>query len=188
LNRRFHAQPNACPVCGPQVTLFDWESGRDKAVPTDDPITIAAHYLAEGTILAVKGLGGYHLACDALNVEAVQRMRQRKHREAKPFALMVPDLATARQLCQISEAEAILLQSHKRPIVWLKQCPNCTIAPGIAPAYDTLGIMLPYTPLHYLLLHHFAATLPPDRLPVLVMTSGNLSDEPIAYQDSDAQE
>ena len=193
LNRRFHAQPNACPLCGPQVSLVNWRKcrgtpcgypGRQGA----DSITMAAHLLASGTILAIKGLGGYHLACDALNVEAVQRLRQQKHREAKPFALMVPNLATARQLCQISEAEATLLQSHKRPIVLLKQQPNCPVAPGIAPAYNTLGIMLPYTPLHYLLLYHFAATIAPDQLPVLVMTSGNLCDEPIAYQDSDAQE
>src|SRR5579884_1763712 len=196
LNRRFHAQPNACPVCGPQVTLFDWERGRDKLgpgadvinrVPTDDPITIAARYLAEGTILAVKGLGGYHLACDALNVEAVQRMRQRKHREAKPFALMVPDLETVRRLCQVNDAEIALLSSHRRPIVLLSMRPDCPIAQGVAPNYNTLGIMLPYTPLHSLLLHAFAATIKPGRPAVLVMTSGNLSDEPIAYRDDDAR-
>jgi len=182
LNRRFHAQPNACPVCGPQVRPVDQVTGYG------DPIFIAAQRLASGAILAIKGLGGYHLACDALNVEAVQRLRQQKHREAKPFALMIPDLETACKICQIGEAEATLLQSHKRPIVLLKQCPNCPIAPGVAPAYNTLGIMLPYTPLHYLLLHHFAATSTPERLAVLVMTSGNLSDEPIAYLDRDAQE
>ena len=185
LNRRFHAQPNACPVCGPQVRLLDWTHSE-----LSDPIPTAAQQLAAGTILAIKGLGGYHLACDALNAEAVQRLRQRKHREAKPFALMVPDLATARELCFVSEVEADLLLSHRRPIVLLKQRSDkdSPLASGVAPAYDTLGIMLPYTPLHYLLLHAFTEALPAERLVVLVMTSGNLSDEPIAYQDDDAQE
>src|SRR5207302_5024900 len=152
-----------------------------------DPIVAAARLLASGTILAIKGLGGYHLACDALNTEAVQRLRQRKHREAKPFALMVPDLETARRLCQVSDAEAALLQSHRRPIVLLSQRPDCPVAPGVAPAYNTLGIMLPYTPLHHLLLRAFAATVGADRPAVLVMTSGNLSDEPIAYRDDGAR-
>jgi len=182
LNRRFHAQPNACPVCGPQVQLLDWE---DHSFP--NPITTAAQQLAAGKILAIKGLGGYHLASDALNGEVVQRLRQRKHREAKPFALMVPDLATARQLCTVSDAEATLLQSYRRPIVLLQQLQHCPVAPGVAPAYNTLGIMLPYTPLHHLLLHAYAEVTEPGSLVVLVMTSGNLSDEPIAYQDDDAR-
>jgi len=180
LNRRFHAQPNACPTCGPQthfITLSD-----------HNPITTAAQHLAAGSILAIKGLGGYHLACDALNTEAVQRLRQRKHREAKPFALMVPDLETARRLCQVSDAEAVLLQSHRRPIVLLSQRPDCPVAPAVAPAYNTLGIMLPYTPLHHVLLHAFAEQIQPGQPAVLVMTSGNLSDEPIAYQDDDARQ
>jgi hydrogenase maturation protein HypF len=154
----------------------------------NNPITTAAQHLAAGAILAIKGLGGYHLACDALNTEAVQRLRQRKHREAKPFALMVPDLETAQRLCQVSDAEAALLQSHRRPIVLLPQHPGCPVAPGVAPAYDTLGIMLPYTPLHHLLLRAFAGQIQPGQPAVLVMTSGNLSDEPIAYQDDDAQQ
>ena len=192
LNRRFHAQPNACPVCGPQMVLQDIQDIRDgrataRVAPTDEPIVMAAQQLAAGAILAIKGLGGYHLACDALNTEAVQRLRQRKHREAKPFALMVPDLTTARQLCIVSDAEATLLQSHRRPIVLLQQLPNCPVAPGVAPAYNTLGIMLPYTPLHHLLLHAFTKSISPERPPVLVMTSGNLSDEPIAYRDDDAR-
>src|SRR6266496_2107314 len=185
LNRRFHAQPNACPACGPQVQLLSWTN---RPGSNEDPIAAAVQYLANGAILAIKGLGGYHLACDALNAEAVQRLRQRKNREAKPFALMVPDLETARRLCQVSEAEATLLQSRQRPIVLLDQLPGNLVAPAVSPAYNTLGIMLPYTPLHHLLLHAFAATIAPDRLAVLVMTSGNLSDEPIAYQDDDAQE
>ncbi|HET9919267.1 MAG TPA: carbamoyltransferase HypF [Ktedonobacteraceae bacterium] len=188
LNRRFHAQPNACPVCGPQVDLLDWSSTASQSVATpDDAIELAAQRLVGGAILAIKGLGGYHLACDALNAEAVQRLRQRKHREARPFALMVPDLETARQLCRVSEAEATLLQACQRPIVLLDLLPDCPVAPGVAPAHTTLGIMLPYTPLHHLLLRAFAATLPPGRPAALVMTSGNLSDEPIAYRDDDAQ-
>ncbi len=192
LNRRFHAQPNTCPDCGPQVRLLDWTWGDLFGRVTDsfppDPITTAAQRLASGAILALKGLGGYHLACDALNVEAVRRLRQQKHREAKPFALMVPDLETAQRLCQVSDAEAELLQSHRRPIVLLNQHPDCPVAPGVAPAYDTLGIMLPYTPLHHLLLHAFSEHIEPRRPVVLVMTSGNLGDEPIAYQDDDARE
>ncbi|MBA2395789.1 MAG: carbamoyltransferase HypF, partial [Ktedonobacteraceae bacterium] len=142
----------------------------------------------------IKGLGGYHLACDALNVEAVQRLRQRKHREAKPFALMVPDLETARLLCEVSDAEAALLQSHRRPIVLIKRYADCLIAPAVAPFQNSLGLMLPSTPLHYVLLDMFASTIgvgtspTVDRLVVLVMTSGNVSNEPIVYRDDDAQQ
>src|SRR5579859_1375193 len=185
LNRRFHAQPNACPICGPQMRLLD-QSGQPVGSP--DPIAAAAARLTAGAILAIKGLGGYHLACDALNVEAVQRLRQRKRREAKPFALMASDLATIRWLCQVSETEAALLQSRRRPIVLLRQLPDCQIAPGVAAGYHTLGVMLPYTPLHHLLLAAFAAASAPDCPAALVMTSGNVSDEPIAYQDADARE
>jgi hydrogenase maturation protein HypF len=213
LNRRFHAQPNACPVCGPQVYLLDraeytleadksamgainrplW--ARDYSVHMQnhsatsrkvDVILEAVKQFASGAILAVKGLGGYHLACDALNNETVRRLRQRKHREAKPFALMVPDLETARKLCQISDDEASLLQSHRHPIVLLSRRPDCPVATDVAPAYDTLGIMLPYTPLHHVLLHAFAENMKVDQPAVLVMTSGNLSDEPIAYKDEEA--
>jgi hydrogenase maturation protein HypF len=190
LNRRFHAQPNACPFCGPHVSLLNLPSEDDTAEQLADIEIIerAAQQLASGAILAIKGLGGYHLACDALNVEAVRRLRQKKHREAKPFALMVPDLKTARQLCSLSDAEADLLHSHRRPIVLLAQHPSCPVAPDVAPAHNTLGIMLPYTPLHHLLLDAFAATFTADRPVVFVMTSGNLSDEPIAYRDEDAQQ
>ncbi len=210
LNRRFHAQPNACPVCGPYVRLIPWANLHDRPLAEGaNPITTAAQWLASGAILAIKGLGGYHLACDALNVEAVQRLRQQKHREAKPFALMVPNIETARWLCQVNDAEAALLQSRRRPIVLLNSHASNPVAPGVAPAYNTLGVMLPYTPLHHLLLHAFAAIEPgrpllTDRLTegrsasfvagldlgraVLVMTSGNLSEEPIAYQDEDAWE
>jgi hydrogenase maturation protein HypF len=219
LNRRFHAQPNACPVCGPQVYLLDRAGGHPLKADTsamgaimrpprimdysvhlhnrtptpmnEDPILAAAQQLSKGAILAIKGLGGYHLACDALNVESVKRLRMRKHREAKPFALMVPDLESARRLCLVSDAEATLLLSHRRPIVLLSRRSDCAVAPDVAPAHDTLGLMLPYTPLHHLLLRAFAAMSEREgshRLPVLVMTSGNVSDEPIAYKDDDARQ
>lgn len=206
LNRRFHAQPNACPTCGPQVDFVDWmdvidgndDGRRKRPLPASTPlpplqnggdlITTAAQQLAQGAILAIKGLGGYHLACDALNVEAVRQLRARKHREAKPFALMVPDIETARLLCKVSEAEATLLQSHRRPIVLLTQRAHCPVAPGVAPSCNSLGVMLPYTPLHHLLLRDFASSIEPGRAAALVMTSGNLSDEPIAYHDDDARQ
>ncbi|HEY6409293.1 MAG TPA: carbamoyltransferase HypF, partial [Ktedonobacteraceae bacterium] len=220
LNRRFHAQPNACPVCGPQAHLLLWadatlsagatmgssDAGQGENLELPDPITTAAQSLAGGAILAIKGLGGYHLACDALNPEAVQRLRQLKRREARPFALMVPDLQTTRRLCQVSADETALLQSRRRPIVLLSQQLNCPVSPGVALSYTTLGIMLPYTPLHHLLLRAFATAIEPEGLEhtversidsnseeagrpaVLVMTSGNLSDEPIAYRDDDARE
>jgi hydrogenase maturation protein HypF len=146
----------------------------------------AAHSLATGHILAIKGLGGYHLACDAFNPQAVRNLRQRKHREAKPFALMVPDLATAQRLCEVNAQEATLLQSRQRPIVLLKKRADCLLAPDVALVEQTLGIMLPYTPLHHLLLQSCKEVYGADRPVVLVMTSGNLSDEPIAYQDTDA--
>jgi hydrogenase maturation protein HypF len=189
LNRRFHAQPNACPVCGPQVSLLTKdEVGQFCATESHDPIVQAAQLFTTGAILAVKGLGGYHLACDALNAETVKTLRQRKHREAKPFALMVPDIETARQLCTMSDAEAALLQTRQRPIVLLRQHNDCPVAPDVAPASHTLGIMLPYTPLHYLLLSAFTEASQLDRPVALVMTSGNLSEEPITYQDNDAYE
>ena len=191
LNRRFHAQPNACRVCGPQVSLIDWHKSDIKNIPTSvevDPIVTAAQRLTAGAILAIKGLGGYHLACDALNIEAVQKLRQRKHREAKPFALMVPNLETARLLCKMNDAEAAFLQSRRRPIVLLEQQDDCPIAPGVAPSYKSLGIMLPYTPIHHLLLRAFTSEIDASRPPVLVITSGNLSDQPIVYRSEDVQE
>lgn len=180
LNRRFHAQPNACPHCGPHLRF----RGQAGSLP-GDAIETAARALAQGAILALKGLGGYHLACDALDQEAVLRLRKRKGREGRPFAVMVPDLETARRLCDICEEEAALLQSSRRPIVLLQKRSACALASAVAPACDTLGIMLPYTPLHALLLRQYAAIT--DRSPaVLVMTSGNLSDEPIVYRDEAA--
>ena len=172
---------DACVALSPQ---------HDSSAPhsMSDPTTIAARQLSQGAILAIKGLGGYHLACDALNVEAVQQLRARKHREAKPFALMVPDIETALLLCEVSEAESALLQSRRRPIVLLAQRAHCPVAPGIAPSCNSLGVMLPYTPLHHLLLRDFASSTGAERPAALAMTSGNLSDEPIAYRDHDARQ
>jgi hydrogenase maturation protein HypF len=175
LNRRFHAQPNACPACGPQVSL--WDSHR-QSIRTADPIAAAADLIRQGKILAVKGLGGYHLAVDALNVEAVARLRQRKLREEKPFAVMSPDLAAIRRYAVVETAEEGLLRSIQRPIVLLKKTSSYNLAEEVAPRNRYVGAMLPYTPLHHLLLRAgFTA---------LVMTSGNRSEEPIAIANDDA--
>jgi hydrogenase maturation protein HypF len=203
LDRRFHAQPNACPLCGPAVrfemTGQEIDEGRrtiDEPSHSSfvfgpsslaDPIDAAAALLAHGGILAVKGLGGYHLACDALSPAAVARLRARKHREAKPFALMVATLDAARELCLAGPAEAALLESHARPIVLLERRPGAVIPDALAPGHTALGVMLPYTPLHHLLLRAFAERAP-GRPAALVLTSGNLSDEPIAFRDDDALE
>ncbi len=173
-DRRFHAQPNACYVCGPKVVLRD-TGGR--VVNQEDPIAAAARLLKEKQILAVKGLGGYHLACNALDNGVVNLLRGRKFREDKPFAVMVRDLAQAAQYCCLNEEEAALLTSPARPIVLLKK-KACLMAEQVAPGNAFLGLMLPYTPLHYLLFGQVDFPL--------VMTSGNLSDEPIAYEDADA--
>lgn len=175
VDRRFHAQPTACPACGPSLQVLD-PSGAE--VPTTDPIADVAGQLRAGRIVAIKGLGGYHLACNALDREAVARLRERKNREAKPFALMVRDLHAARRLCEINGTEARLLTSPRRPIVLLRKLAGCLVAQEVAPGNRYLGLMLPYTALHHLLLQ---ATGTP-----LVMTSGNLSDEPIAYKDDEA--
>jgi hydrogenase maturation protein HypF len=191
LNRRFHAQPNACPVCGPRVRLEDrsWrlEAGswrpevsiQPPASSLQPPLQQARQLLATGAILAVKGVGGYHLACDAANAAAVRRLRERKRRFDKPFALMAPDLAAVEEVCQLSAAERAALADRRRPIVLLACRAAAHLAPEVAPRLNSLGVMLPYTPLHHLL---FAGA--PYRL--LVMTSGNVSDEPIAFEDADA--
>ncbi len=178
-DRRYHAQPNACWECGPQVQLLRKDG---TIVQSSDPVQTAARLLAEGKIIAIKGIGGYHLACDALNDNAVRQLRQRKYREDKPFAVMMPDIETVKFYCEVSEAEINLLSSYKSPIVLLRRrtpSPQPEISPGVAPQNPWLGVMLPYTPLHHLLFHQ-------SGLKVLVMTSGNLSQEPIAYEDDDA--
>lgn len=187
-NRRFHAQPNACPACGPQVQLSivseQLSVNSHQPLSGDAAVGETQRLLAQGAIVAIKGLGGYHLACDATNQEAVQRLRAQKHRWDKPFALMAADVETVETVCEVNKAERNLLSDHKRPIVLLNrkaadQKSTMTIATAVAPNQKTLGMMLPYTPLHHLLLA--------DSLcPFLVMTSGNLSDEPIAYQDDEA--
>jgi hydrogenase maturation protein HypF len=180
-DRRFHAQPNACPKCGPRLQLLD---SQGKSIETDDPVAEFARQLANGAIGAVKSLGGFHLACNPFDPTAVAKLRTRKHREAKPFALMVGNLETARQLCKVSIEEAELLNSYRRPVVLLARRPDCDVALGVAPGLATLGLMLPYTPLHYLLLDAYARLEHPS---ALVMTSGNRSDEPIVYRDAEIQ-
>jgi hydrogenase maturation protein HypF len=175
-DRRFHAQPTACPTCGPRLQLLDAAGG---PVPEDDPVRYTVAAFLAGRIAAVKGLGGYHLACDARNEAVVRELRRRKHRDEKPFALMVADLDAARQVAEVSDAEAELLSSPRRPIVLVKKRPGADVAEGVAPGNPCLGLILPYTPLHHLLLRE-AGGVP------LVMTSGNRSDEPIAFEDGDA--
>ena len=185
LNRRFHAQPVACPECGPSVTLelLNGEAFQH----SHEALSEAIHLIAKGSIVAIKGLGGFHLACDATNPEAVAELRRRKLRVDKPFALMMPDLETVEQYCFISEAERELLLSRERPIVLLDRMPDSAISPAVAPNQKTLGVMLPYTPLHYLLFSSRKFSTDNCKLSALVMTSGNLSEEPIAYTNEDAR-
>lgn len=192
-NRRFHAQPNACTFCGPQVRLLNGEGKLVQDIDNSSigPIELAGELLKQGKILAVKGLGGYHLACDATNPVAVYRLRRKKIREDRPFAIMVPNIEVAGSLVEISQEEELLLTGKERPIILLKKRQNeqpdrllkqgtdaIIVADEVAPGNGFLGVMLPYTPLHYLLLK-----TGPD---VLVMTSGNRSSEPIVYKDEDA--
>jgi len=172
-NRRFHAQPVACPACGPKYFLLE---GTATVVDESMAIERAAQLLREGKIVAIKGLGGFHLACDARNPEANAALRERKFRKEKPFALMARNLETARNLVELSPEAEELLQSVERPIVLTAKKQEL---PGVAPDNNELGVMLPYTPLHHLL---FAAGAPE----ALVMTSANRSSEPIAYEDDDA--
>lgn len=173
-DRRFHAEPVCCPQCGPQLRLVDG-AGHESAA---DPVQAAVALLRSGAVVAVKGVGGYHLAVDACNEEAVATLRRRKHREDRPFALMVVDADAAAQLCHVDEQERALLTSAARPIVLLHRRPEAQVAEQVAPRTPWLGVMLPYTPLHVLLLEGCDGPL--------VLTSGNLSDEPIAFQDDDA--
>ncbi|WP_127500499.1 carbamoyltransferase HypF [Actinoplanes solisilvae] len=177
-DRRFHAQPIACPQCGPRLSL----SGAAGPIATDDPIRTARDLLAAGLIVAVKGLGGYHLACDARNPGAVAELRRRKQRGGKPFAVMVSDVAAARRLVTMTGDEERLLAGIRRPIVLLPKRADVDL---VAPDNPDLGVMLPYTPLHVLLLGLPGDPPGPD---VLVMTSGNLSGEPIAHDDDAARE
>jgi hydrogenase maturation protein HypF len=178
-DRRFHAQPNACPDCGPRVwVVAAGRAGATEWAGATDPIRATAAALRAGAIVAIKGLGGFHLACLARDPAAVRALRARKRRPAKPFALMVPELGGARRLVRLDAAEEALLGSRERPIVLARRRGGAAVAPGVAPGQRELGVMLPYTPLHHLLLAEVGEAL--------VMTSGNLSDEPIAYRNADA--
>lgn len=174
-DRRFHAQPNACAACGPRLALWD-AAGVPLAVA--DPLAEAMRLLAAGAIVAIKGLGGYHLACDAASDETVAALRGRKTREDKPFAVMARDEEVVRRYCEMGDDERALLMSPARPIVLLRKREPFGLAAGVAPHNKYLGVMLPYTPLHHLLLAR-------DPLVCLVMTSGNRADEPIAYRDDE---
>ena len=211
-DRRFHAQPVACPECGPHIWLEYPEHGKtivngdalDRTSPQDEALQLPSNdeailesqrMLANGRVLAVKGLGGFHLACDATNREAVLELRRRKLRVDKPFALMMPDIETVELHCVVGAAERAILLSRQRPIVLLQRKPESPIVADVAPNQATLGVMLPYTPLHYLL---FAAPeqqageefTPGSKRPIaqaMVMTSGNLSEEPIAIDNEEAR-
>ncbi|MEA2210535.1 MAG: hydrogenase maturation protein HypF [Solirubrobacteraceae bacterium] len=201
-DRRFHAQPNACPVCGPSVVLVAHGSAHRPGVAgrpgsggpvarpgrvvqargQPDPIRAAAVALCDGDIVAIKGIGGYHLACRADDEPVVARLRSRKHREDKPFALMVASEAAASALVRLGAAERGLLHSPARPIVLAPRSAQAPVAASVAPRARELGVMLPYSPLHHLLAHDLAGL----GVTALVLTSGNVSDEPIAYTDPDA--
>ena len=176
-DRRFHAQPNACPACGPALAL---RAAEGKPLRRVDPLAAAAAALRDGQVVAVKGVGGYHLACRADHEAAAASLRQRKHREDKPFALMAAGLGAARQLVDLTRCEEELLLGRERPIVVARRRPGAPVATAVAPGSPDLGVMLPYTPLHHLLLAEAGATL--------VMTSANVSDEPIVYRDDDVRE
>jgi hydrogenase maturation protein HypF len=189
-HRRFHAQPNACPMCGPRLELWQGER-EDRGVESkkgigdrgDEALNLAVAAIRQGKVLAVKGLGGFHLVVDARNHQAVQTLRQRKQRPHKPFAVMYPNLEQVRRDCQVSGLEAELLRSPEAPIVLLKsQIPNSKsqISPNVAPDNPALGVMLPYTPLHHLLLAKLGFPI--------VATSGNLSGEPICTDNQEAME
>ncbi len=174
-DRRFHAQPNACPRCGPELLLLDRNGTR---VEADDEVEEVRNLLRKGHIMAIKGLGGYHLAGDALNELAVSNLRNRKYRQDKPFAVMASTLEVVERFCYVSEEEKSILCGPRRPIVLLRKRPEPSVAPDVAPKQSYIGFMLPYTPLHHLILKDFENPL--------VMTSGNISDEPIAYRDEEA--
>ncbi len=175
-NRRFHAQPNACWECGPRVSLVSRDGAR---IDVEDPVRTCIDRLAAGEIMAIKGIGGFHLSVDATNEPAVMRLRERKHRYGKPLAVMVKDLDAARAVCALTAAEEALLQTPARPIVLARKKVGCRIAEGVPPGIPWLGVFLPYAPLQHLL---FAS----EQVRALVMTSANLSEEPIAIDNDEA--
>ncbi len=174
-NRRFHAQTNCCKTCGPALSLLTNEG---EEILCKDPLQRTITLILEGKILAIKGIGGFHFVCDARNEEVITTLRERKHRPHKSFAIMVKDLETAKQLCLIGEVEEKLLISNKRPIVLLEKKMTCNLPDQIAPNMKKLGILLPYTPLHYVLFQ--------DGISCLLMTSGNVSNAPIQYENQQA--
>ncbi len=176
VSRRFHAQPNACWDCGPQVLLLAADGTRKDVA---EPIREAARLLQQGSVVAIKGLGGFHLACDAQNELAVEKLRERKRRVEKPFAIMVRRVEDAERFCVVDDASRKLMNSIERPIVLLPRRPEVAFAAGVAPGNRYLGVFLPYTPLHHLLLQS-------GKFEALVMTSGNLSEEPIAIDNEEA--
>ncbi|MEI8130942.1 MAG: carbamoyltransferase HypF [Leptolinea sp.] len=180
MDRRFHAQPIACPVCGPEL---EFSLGTARITGNDKSISAAQAAIQQGKILAIKGLGGFHLACDASNSTSIDELRNRKNRIEKPFALMALSVDIIEKYCLVSKQEKELLESRQRPIVLLKKKTDCLLPSNLAPGQTSLGFMLPYTPMHYLLLEKAA-----DFPEALVMTSGNLSEEPIAFEDQDAKQ
>ncbi|WP_338598377.1 carbamoyltransferase HypF [Saccharopolyspora sp. SCSIO 74807] len=173
VDRRFHAQPVCCPACGPALNLSD---AAGAPIP-GDPIAAAAQALRRGEVLAVKGIGGFHLAVDARAEAAVAELRARKHRSEKPFAVMVPSVREARRLCAVDEAAERVLSSWRAPIVLLDRLESTGLAPSVAPGNRQLGVLVAYTPMHHLLLREFAGPI--------VLTSGNVSDEPICHEDAE---
>ena len=179
LDRRFHAEPNACANCGPLLSLCATQSTEPSAT-TAEAISETLDLLRAGKIIAIKGIGGFHLACDATKDEAVHNLRQRKYREEKPFALMAASTEMVREYCHVSAAEQELLLSVARPIVLLRRRKTGAIAEAVAPRINLFGFMLPYSPLHHLLFENLEQPL--------VMTSANVSDEPICFRDDEARE
>lgn len=175
LSRRFHAQPNCCTKCGPKLFLIN---NKGEQIKCEDPVKETITLIQEGKILAIKGIGGFHLVCDGRNEQAINLLRSRKHRRDKPLALMAKDIGIVKEICYISDREEEVLSSNKRPIVILKKKYSSPLTEVIAPRQNKLGIMLPYTPLHYLLFS--------EKLNLLVMTSGNISGMPMEYKNKEA--
>ncbi len=188
-NRRFHAQPNACPVCGPKVEFR--LRNADCGLRNREAITESVNLLKNGGIVAIKGIGGFHIACDAANDEAVRRLRKKKRKSNKPFAVMSPDIASIEQFCEVSPVERETLVSNRRPIVLLRKKAGCSLSDAVSPNNKDIGFMLPYTPLHYLLFRHpcdSGTDLDRPHFNALVMTSGNLSEEPIVRDNDEAMQ
>jgi hydrogenase maturation protein HypF len=185
--RRFHAQPNACAACGPEVEFRVRSS--EFGVYGKEALVETIKLLKQGGIVAVKGLGGFHIACDASNDAAVKRLRENKRKSNKPFAVMAPSMEAAEFVCAVSDAEKEILRSNRRPVVLLAKRPGNHLSDAVSPKNRFIGVMLPYTPLHYLLFHHplsGTAVVKEPHFTALVMTSGNLSEEPIVRDNDEA--